>query len=162
MEREIGREQAGDEEEPGEGREKVSAILRHQIEKEVAALLLREGLHVICADSADHDPDGEEVEHGHRRKCGKGRHWNGALGPSRLLAIERGRLNADEGRDRERQDRAEIPADVVLWPPDLHREGRPPLRCEHREVECAASTRNSAVAEEGERARREIEARDSP
>src|SRR6202042_1658055 len=96
VEREIGREQA----EPGEGCEKVAAILLREIEKEVSALLLCEGLHVICADSADHDPDGEEVEHGHRRKCGKGRHWNGALWPSRLLAIERRRLNADEGRDR--------------------------------------------------------------
>ena len=44
MEGEIGREQAGDEEEPGEGREKVAAILGRQVEQEVAALLFGVGL----------------------------------------------------------------------------------------------------------------------
>ena len=156
VEREIGRQQAGDEEKAGDGRQQIAAILRRQVEQEVAALLFGEGLHVIGACGANHDPDSDEVEYRDREKRREGCDGNGALGPARFFAVERRCFDADEGGDGERHDRAEIPAHVVLRPPDLHRKGGPTFCREHRDVE-SGEDQEFRGHEEGERAGREIE-----
>src|SRR6202021_2116314 len=65
-------------------------------------------------------------------------------------------FDADEGGDGERYDRAEIPTQIVLRPPDLHRKGGPTFCREHRNVE-SGEDQEFRGHEEGERARREIE-----
>ncbi len=121
MQREIGGEQACDEEQAGEGRQRVAAVLFGEVKQEIAAALLCESLHAIRAGRADHDPDGQEVEQRNRGKRDEGRGGDGALRPARLLAIERGGLDADEARHGKRQDGAEVGPKVVFRLPDFSR-----------------------------------------